>query len=123
MASGDVVLSERFTQVQLSFVKGKPASRESPVSLHAAECGDELLDLYYTAGAPEEPRTCVSWPNLVRQCPGRRPLYDAFLRMLHLVRHVAPAGCRHGAHSLRIGAHTVQVPLGIPLEACMARFE
>jgi hypothetical protein len=43
-------------------------------------------------------------------------------RCLTLLGHMAQSGCHYGAHSLRIGAHTVQVLLGIPLEARLARF-
>jgi hypothetical protein len=44
-------------------------------------------------------------------------------RCLASARYCALTCCHYGAHSLRIGAHTVQVLIGIPLQTRLARFE
>ena len=47
VATSDVRLTASGINVLLSFVKGKHASRESPISLHASDCGDRILDLLH----------------------------------------------------------------------------
>lgn len=109
-------------QVQLSYVKGKPASRVAPVALHAADCGDRLMDLFLRWHRLRPVHT--RYFALRGEPASWRPalLFNALMSSLRRVGHCAPPGCHYGAHSLRIGAHTVQVLLGLPLEARMARF-
>lgn len=50
-------------------------------------------------------------------------MLDAALgRVLRRLSITPPVGCKFSSHSLRIGAHTEQVLLGIPLEVRLARF-
>ena len=108
VATSDVRLTASGINDLLSFVKGKLASRESPISLHASYCGDGLLDLLHRWA--DRRGTHSRFFAMSEDAAFWRPglLYDALLRVLHRVCHTAPAGCRYGAHSLRIRAHTVQ---------------
>lgn len=55
--------------------------------------------------------------------PWRSGTMDAALkRVLHRLSIQAPTGGKYTSHSLRIGAHTEHVLLGIPLEVRLARF-
>jgi hypothetical protein len=120
LATSDVELTDSSVRARLSYVKGRPASQELPVE--------------YIGGADSPLALIRRWADLRGQhirffaLPSEtihwRPAFlsAGLSRCLASVGHRAPTGCHYGAHSLRIGAHTVQVLLGIPLEARLARF-
>lgn len=118
----DVQSDHMRIRTRLSIVKGKRASREQFVE-------------YYRVGALTSPLDLLlRWENMRASHPlylslsietqkWRPGTLDAALgRVLRRLNITAPTGCKYSSHSLRIGSHTEQVLLGIPLEVRLARF-
>lgn len=64
---------------------------------------------------------CLSFQSSRQDIP-EGLLSDALSRCLQVLHITPPDGAKYTSHSLRIGAHTEQVLLGIPLEVRLARF-
>lgn len=120
----DVRIGDDDATATLRVVKGRRASSELPVK-YSRVPGQEgspvdILQRWRTRHAGRHsrffalPRDPEDWPE--------QQLLHCMERCLAAVACHPPQGCKYGAHSLRIGAHTTQVLLGIPFEARMARF-
>jgi hypothetical protein len=110
--------------VRLVLVKGKPIRHAEPAAYTRTGIADlpspiDLLQIW-TALRPEHtllfglPGEGSEWQ------PGS--LSDALQRSLHAVPRCPPHGTTWTSHSLRIGAHTEQTLLGLPVEVRKARF-
>ena len=118
----NVEISSSRLSVRLTVVKGKQASREQLIDYHRYSEQPSPIDLW------------CRWRDM-RQThprffglPGEtdsaniRTLDRALRECLAVLNIEAPPGGKYSSHSLRLGAHTEQVLLGIPHEVRLTRF-
>jgi hypothetical protein len=109
-----------FVRARLNFVKGRPASLEQPVGWTGDRDSPLALVRQWASMRCSHGRFVALPSETTHWHPAF--LSSGLSRCLEAVQHNAPAGCHYGAHSLRTGALTVQVLLGIQLEARLALF-
>ena len=105
-----------------SLWKGRGASKEHLIAYHRVSEISSPLDLIERWKLKREPHArffgMPGEPEL--QVP--QSLSRCLERVCALLSITPPPHGKYSSHSLRIGAHTEQVLLGIPLEARKARF-
>lgn len=124
----DVSFTDQSMICRLCVVKGRQASRVPLVGftvhndLSPWHKKSSALDLWrrWSGMRVTHPRFfgLAGEPALWKQ----GELSGALQRALGLCRLCTPTGGRYSSHSIRIGAHTGQVLLGIPLEVRLSRF-
>lgn len=120
--SSNVSLTRLSMRARLSVVKGKVASGVSSVEYHRVGTITSPLDLFlrWDSLRGDHVRYFALSGDQVQWRPG---CLDASLqRVLRKLDIRAPLHYKFTSHSLRIGSHTEQVLLGIPLEVRLARF-
>lgn len=118
----NVTLTESCIVTRLSVVKGQPASRVQAVRYDRLGTLHSPVDLFrrWHAGRSAHVRF-FALPG--EQSTWTSGLLNRALRAcLTLLKVSDPPFGKYTSHSLRIGAHTEQVLLGIPMEVRMARF-
>lgn len=108
---------------RLSFVKGQIASHVPLVRYHRmVQALPSPVDLWLRWKNARGRHRCFFGLQGERDRLPEQALTLALQRCLQAVGVKAPVGGKYTSHSLRIGAHTEQVLLGIPLEVRLARF-
>lgn len=117
-----VVIHEMKITARLCVVKGQAASRVPLVAYHRHGNMASPIDLLkkWTQARGRHPRF-FGIPGEVTDWP-RQGLTRAVKVVLQEVGVDPPAGGKFTSHSLRIGAHTEQLLIGLPLEVRLARF-
>lgn len=117
----NVTLTDDGIHVRVSMCKGREASHEQLLGYHRT--GDmtspiDVIRRWMTIRATLEG---FLFTRAGEEHIGGE-LSRAMQRVLALVGAEAPPNAKYTSHSLRIGAHTEQVLIGIPYEARLARF-
>ena len=106
---------------RLSVIKGRASSRQQLVSFTGIVTASPLnIWIRYSRLREEHVRYFAQPTEPTEWQP--RSLNAALQRCLAACDIEAPVGGKYSVHSLRIGSHTEQVLLGIPLEVRMAHF-
>lgn len=122
LPAANVNLTESFVVARLSVVKGQPASQVQTVRYDRLGPLLSPLDLWHrwhiARGSHDRffalPGEQVAWTSgLMTRC---------LRNCLNALGVSDPPFAKYSSHSLRIGAHTEQVLLGIPLEVRLSRF-
>ena len=122
MQTAGVRIDEPVMSARLCVVKGRQASKEQLVAYHRLSSFSSPLDLLHRWNQARGrharffalPGEATDWP--------RQGMTDACKRVLEALGLCPPAGGKYTSNSLRIGSHTEQVLLGVPLEVRLARF-
>lgn len=107
---------------RLSVVKGQPASQAPLVAYHRAGVWNSPLDLWlrWKHARGNHPRFFALPAEQMKWSSGA--LSRSLQNILQATGPTPPPHGKFTSHSLRIGSHTEQVLIGIPLEVRLARF-
>lgn len=118
----NVAMDSNKLTARLSVVKGKPASQVSLVSYARWNDLPGAIDLWlrwYHARGGHVRFFALAGERVSATSGG---MTRSLLNCLTALDATPPPGGKYTSHSLRIGAHTEQVLLGIPLEVRLSRF-
>lgn len=118
----NVVITAEAVHARVVIVKGRRASAEQLLGVKRPANVQSAADLIERWAKIRRPHARFFGKAGDPMEWVRQDLTDAMTRIFSHLQISPPPGGKHTSYSLRIGSHTEQVLLGIPLEARMARF-
>lgn len=122
MLTDNVTVDAQSLKARLSMLKGKLTRHDTIIAYHRWDELPSPIDLWERCSVARG-----SHPRLFSlDGEGVAVSAGAMTKSLHIclkeIKHSPPPGGKYTSHSLRIGAHTEQVLLGIKIEMRLARF-